>query len=376
MLAFLDAVRQRLQRLRPALNDELNQRQIIERRHLPAFFRADVGVNQMPHGRLVLLQVNGIATVQLHLVAEVLVEGDFLFDRLSLGSGVTRLGHFAGKFGVGAHQRRGQFVQRQALRFVRFELRGIARIFGRKISQVGRLILRRGNRLAQCPHLLQRVFQSLLRLAEPILQQPGHIFLVVTVQCARGVIMHRPFQAFEQILVVNDVAVFLVFAVQPVHPADGLEQAVIAHLLVNVEIRGRGRVKAGEQLVHHDQQLHLAGLFDELFLHRQLELPDPVHGFLRRFIEPVRQHFLVNAILLQLVAFAFAGILAFDIGYGRNVGSDNGAPAVQVGFIKLLKEFARLVNAARDEDRVAAPARQPVALREINQDVPGNFVQP
>jgi hypothetical protein len=35
----------------------------------------------------------------------------------------------------------------------------------------------------------------------------------------------------------------------PVDPADGLEEAVVAHLLVDVEVGGRRRVEAGQQLV-------------------------------------------------------------------------------------------------------------------------------
>ena len=102
--------------------------------------------------------------------------------------------------------------------------------------------------------------------------------------------MHRAFQTLEQILVVDDVAVFLVVAIQPVDPADGLEQPVVPHLLVDVEIGGRGRIEAGEQLVHHDQQLHLPRLVDEFLLHLLLELLDLVDGLLRRLVEPVGQH--------------------------------------------------------------------------------------
>ena len=61
-------------------------------------------------------------------------------------------------------------------------------------------------------------------------------------------------------LVVDDVAVVLVVAIETVHAADGLEQAVVLHLLVDVEVgRARG-VEAGQQLVDDDQQPHLAGV--------------------------------------------------------------------------------------------------------------------
>ena len=76
------------------------------------------------------------------------------------------------------------------------------------------------------------------------------------------------------------------------------------HLLVDVEVGGRRRVEAGQQLVHHDQQLHLPRLFDELLLHRLLELLDPVDRLLRRLVEPVGQHLLVDVVLPQLLGLA------------------------------------------------------------------------
>ena len=67
----------------------------------------------------------------------------------------------------------------------------------------------------------------------------------------------------EQLLVVNDVAIVLVVAVKPVGPADGLEQSVVAHLVVEIDVGAARRVEAGQELAHHDQQLAVGGLFDE-----------------------------------------------------------------------------------------------------------------
>ena len=72
---------------------------------------------------------------------------------------------------------------------------------------------------------------------------------------------------------------------------------MVAHLLVDVEVGGRRRIEAGQQLVHHDQQLHLPRLVDELLLHLLLELLDLVDGRLRRLVEPVGQHLLVDVVL-------------------------------------------------------------------------------
>ena len=59
----------------------------------------------------------------------------------------------------------------------------------------------------------------------------------------------------EQLLEIDDVAVFLVVAVEPVGPADGLEQVVVVQLVVEVDVGAARRVKAGQKLAHHDQQL-------------------------------------------------------------------------------------------------------------------------
>ena len=96
------------------------------------------------------------------------------------------------------------------------------------------------------------------------LEQALDVLLLVAVERAGGVVGDGRFERVEQVAVVDDVAVVLVVAVEAVDAADGLEQAVVAHLLVDVEVGGARGVEAGQQLVDHDEQPHLAGLFDEL----------------------------------------------------------------------------------------------------------------
>ena len=92
----------------------------------------------------------------------------------------------------------------------------------------------------------------LTRLAEAVLQEPGDVLPVVAVERAGRVVVDRALQTPEEVLVVDDVAVLLVVTVQPVHPADRLEEPVITHLLVDVEVRCRGCIKAGQQFVDDD----------------------------------------------------------------------------------------------------------------------------
>ena len=89
---------------------------------------------------------------------------------------------------------------------------------------------------------------------------------------------------------------------------------MILHLLVDVEVRCRGRIEARQQLVHDDQQLHLPRFFDELLFDRLLEILDSVHGLVFGFVEPVGEHFAVDVVLPQLLGQALAGLFAFDVG--------------------------------------------------------------
>src|SRR5690349_4995091 len=102
--------------------------------------------------------------------------------------------------------------------------------------------------------------------------------------------MDGALKRFEKILVVDDVAVFLALVVEAVDAADRLEQAVVSHALVDVEVRRRGGVEASEKLVDDDQQLHLAGLLDEALLYLLLEQLDFGHGSIGVLAEVFSEH--------------------------------------------------------------------------------------
>ena len=67
----------------------------------------------------------------------------------------------------------------------------------------------------------------------------------------------------EQVLVIDNPAIFLVLAIEAVGAADGLKQAMVLHALVDVQDAAGGGVKAGQQLVDHDKELHAGGFFDK-----------------------------------------------------------------------------------------------------------------
>ena len=72
-LVLADALGQGFYGISPALNDELDEGQIIKRRHLFAFLSPNISINQVAHGRLIHLEVNVVAAGQLHFIADLFV---------------------------------------------------------------------------------------------------------------------------------------------------------------------------------------------------------------------------------------------------------------------------------------------------------------
>ena len=110
LFAIADTFGQFLHGIYSALNEQLHQIQIIERRNLLALFGADVGINQVSHRRLIHLEVDVVTARHLHLTTHLLVVVNFLLDFIGLCRGVARFGHLIGKVGIGANQRHGKFV--------------------------------------------------------------------------------------------------------------------------------------------------------------------------------------------------------------------------------------------------------------------------
>src|ERR1019366_1542920 len=206
------------------------------------------------------------------------------------------------------------------------------------------------NRLAECPNGLPCIFQSLPSLLQSILKKSRDIFLVIAIKGSGSVVVHCSFKASEEVFVIDDVSVVLVVAIQSIHTADRLEEAVIAHLLVDIEICCRRRIKAGQELVHHDQQLHLAWLFDELLFHFLLEGLNLIRRSFLRLVKPLRKHPSIYVELAQSLCQPFAALFALDLCGIRPIRGNNCAFAFQVRLLEKLVELASLVDASGNQE--------------------------
>ena len=141
---------------------------------------------------------------------------------------------------------------------------------------------------------------------------------------------------------------------------------MVPHALVDVQVRGRGRVEPRQQLVHHYQQLHLRRVVHKQPLYPLLEL-------LRRLLA---QHLLVGFVLLQFRrGRARAQPLPLGVADVRLVARHNRAAGEVVGH-KQLVVLAGLVNAARHQHGIAAPAVQPGLQRHVLDNILDDDFQP
>jgi len=111
-------------------------------------------------------------------------------------------------------------------------------------------ILWRFDRLAQQREGLQRIVETFFPFLEAILQQHFWIDAPGAVIKLGGINRDGVLNFLEQVFVIDDVAEVLVLAVQPVDTADCLEQAVVLHGLVDVQISAGRRVETPSRPSH------------------------------------------------------------------------------------------------------------------------------
>ena len=228
-----------------------------------------------------------------------------------------------------------------------------------EIVQVLLHLARLRHRLAQIVQRFAGSIELLLALFQPVLQLHVVLFAaVIDVQLVRAVDGDGLLHVAEQLLEVDDVAVVLVVAVEPVGAADRLEEVVVVQLVVEVDVGAGRRIETGQQLAHHDQQLAVGRLLDEAPLHLVLVL-------LGRL--PVLQH--VLGVGVELVALVAVGGLARDRVVVRLVGGDDAAVLAERRVLEQPEVVAGIVDGGRHQDGRAAIIVQARLEAEVLDDV-------
>ena len=243
--------------------------------------------------------------------------------------------------------------------------------------QIIKFVLRILNTLAQFIQFVEDLFEPLLCFSLAILQQPLHILISITLKGTGGVLLHGSRQIAKQLLVIHDIAEILILSIQTIDTADCLEQAMIVHGLVNIQICAGRCIEAGQQLVYHDQQLHIIGFFDEFLLCCLFKFLDPFGNtaLVRSVIRVNADHLQINAVFFVCVGFLIItdcfGAQIADAGF---IGGNDRALAE----IFLLEQFIVLAgsqNIIRHQNSIAAAVCQTSLGFKVENNITDDFFQ-
>ena len=153
------------------------------------------------------------------------------------------------------------------------------------------------------------------------------------------------------------MAVILVVPVEPIGAADGLEEIVVAQLVIEVDVGAARRVKASQELAHHDQQFKVGRLIDEA----PLSLVLVVLRGLAVFQNVLR-------VGIELVPFVAVRWLQGNRGGVRLVGRNDAAEFPERRILKQAEVMARIVDRGRYEDGGATVVIQARLESEVLDD--------
>jgi hypothetical protein len=152
------------------VHDQFQQGHIVKGRNLPRLIGLDVSVDQMPHVRLVSLQIKAFTAGLADNLPKPQVMVELLPDSGNVGAGVSGCLQFVGDVGVGTHQRGGRFVERSALWLPLLQVGGNLGVAA-EVMHVFQLAPGRLHRLAQQGEGFQRIVEPLPAVLEAILHK-------------------------------------------------------------------------------------------------------------------------------------------------------------------------------------------------------------
>ncbi len=325
----------------------------------------------MPHVGFVGFEVEGFAAGFADDFAQVGVFFDELFDAGDVAGAVACGFEFVGEVGVAAEEVGCGFVEFGALGFAVFQ---VGREFGvaAEVADVGEVVFGRGDGFAEEMQGFEGVVEAIASFFEAILEEDLGVRSTIALVEFGGVDGDRVFDFAEEVFVIDDVAEVFIVAVEAVGAADGLKESVVLHTFVDVEVGASGGIKAGQQLIDNDQQLHVSGLEFEFFF--GLLLVGFGFGFVGERGNILGQ-FGVEIVDKLFVRFGVgSGVFGGDIFVLGVVGGYDGAFAFEGGLLEAFVVLTGFVDAGDDEDGVAAIGAEAGFNAEVEGDVGNNAI--
>lgn len=181
---------------------------------------------------------------------------------------------------------------------------------------------------------------------------------LVDVELVRAVDRDRVLNVTEQLLEVDDIPVVLVVAIEAIGPTNGLEERMIAQLVVKVDVGAARRVAAGEKLRDHYQELRIRRLLDE---------PPLDFGLVGRRALPALED--EPRVCVVLVALITVRGLARDRVVVRLERRDDAHVRAEPSVLELAEVLAGVADRRRHEDGGATVVAQPGLQVEVLNDL-------
>ena len=122
-----------------------------------------------------------------------------------------------------------------------------------EVMDVFQLAFRRLNRFTQQGKRFDGIVEALPALLQSVSASALLVRRLPHYDQARMCTPPRRSRLWETGSYSHNIAEVFIFAIQPVDPADGLEETMILHGFVDIEISAGRCIKASQQFIHHHQ---------------------------------------------------------------------------------------------------------------------------
>ena len=240
---------------------------------------------------------------------------------------------------------------------------------------VVRLIFRRLHVFTKRLDFFKNLVEIFLGFSRTVLNQAINIAVIVAFECTRCVFVHTVGHIVEKFLVVDNDTEGLRLVIQTVHAANRLEQAMVLHLFVDIQICAMRSIKTSQQLIDYNEQLHVSRFINELafgFLLKSFHLLVDARSIIAFFDS---DHLQVNLVFPESFRILIeAHRIGTQVARIRRIRRNDSA-FLKTQCLKNFVEAASRKNGIRDKDSIPATFRQTGVLCKIKDDIVRNRFQ-